>query len=147
MATTLGVIALWMQILVGLCVFGKTILGPNEQLTEGNVLDSGNGYYTKMQPDGNLVVYVSHNFVPKNHVWSSGTDGRGSSPYRLFMQPDNNLVIYDGFNNAIWQTDTDSRGTLGAYLWLQTDGNLVVYDGNGNAIWQAGSYNYDCHKN
>jgi hypothetical protein len=40
--------------------------------------------------DGNLVIYGK-----TKAVWSTGTSGRGTAPYKLVMQGDGNLVIYD----------------------------------------------------
>ena len=50
-----------------------------------------------MQGDGNLVIYGKN-----KAVWSTGTSGKGTAPYKLVMQGDGNLVIYDKNGSAIW---------------------------------------------
>ena len=50
-----------------------------------------------MQGDGNLVIYGK-----TKAVWSTGTSGKGTAPYKLVMQGDGNLVIYDKNGSAIW---------------------------------------------
>eukprot|EP00485_Elphidium_margaritaceum_P020039 CAMPEP_0202719818 /NCGR_PEP_ID=MMETSP1385-20130828/134765_1 /ASSEMBLY_ACC=CAM_ASM_000861 /TAXON_ID=933848 /ORGANISM="Elphidium margaritaceum" /LENGTH=75 /DNA_ID=CAMNT_0049383187 /DNA_START=29 /DNA_END=253 /DNA_ORIENTATION=+ len=65
-------------------------IAPGGALAQETYLRSANGaYYAKMQGDGNFVVYVSNHFVPKNALWESGTNGKGSAPYKLCMQKDN----------------------------------------------------------
>ena len=43
-------------------------------------------------------------------VWTTGTNGTDTAPYKLVMQGDGNLVIY-GKNKAVWSTGTNERGT------------------------------------
>ena len=67
-------------------------------------------------------------------VWTTGTNGTDTAPYKLVMQGDGNLVIY-GKNKAVWSTGTNERGTAPYKLVMQGDGNLVIYDKNGSALW------------
>jgi PAN domain len=59
------------------------------------------GYLT-MQGDGNLVAYDSSNGAR----WASGSNGKGTAPYRLVAQNDGNVVIYDANGVATWATNT-----------------------------------------
>ena len=79
-----------------------------------------------MQEDGNLCLYPNILFRPKECIWSSRTNGKGTSPHQLKMQNDGNLVIYDANMKATWSTGTSGKGP-GAYLVVQDDRNLVVY--------------------
>lgn len=114
-------------------------LSNGEELRENRFLVSENkAYWLVMQPDGNLVLYVSCHFHPKNAIWASGTDGKGKGPHNVFMQPDNNLVVYDGQNKATWASNTHNKRNKGeVYLVLQDDGNLVLYDKHKTALWAS----------
>eukprot|EP01022_Parablepharisma_sp_SALTPOND_P033226 TRINITY_DN88324_c0_g1_i1.p1 TRINITY_DN88324_c0_g1~~TRINITY_DN88324_c0_g1_i1.p1 ORF type:complete len:331 (-),score=-3.12 TRINITY_DN88324_c0_g1_i1:127-1011(-) len=135
----------------------SAILYEDEKLNMGDRLESTNKiYFLTMQDDGNLVVYFDHmadcldagiNFVyerpdscayPPKALWASGTNGKGTSPYRMVMQKDGNLVIYDAHNNPTWASNTYKKGSGSPYiLGMQNDGNLVIYDGKDNAIWAS----------
>ena len=92
-----------------------------------------------MQGDGNFVLYVSRHWIAKNALWSSGTCGRGTGPYRLVMQDDGNLVVYDTYGVATWASDTCRKGSKPHRLIMQDDGNLVVYDGGSAPTWASGT--------
>jgi hypothetical protein len=90
----------------------------------------------EMRGDGNLVVVKTADRQP---IWSSGTAGQGTAPYRLVMQSDGNLCIY-GTNGFVWGTGLHG-GTAPFKLVMQDDGNLVVYDKDNHFMWgsfQAG---------
>jgi len=55
-----------------------------------------------MQGDGNFVAYNSGNAA----VWASGSNGKGTAPYRLIVQNDGNVVVYDTNGVATWATNT-----------------------------------------
>jgi hypothetical protein len=61
--------------------------------------------YLELQVDGNLVVYDKY----KNPLWSAGTFGQGTKPYRLAMQNDGNVVLYDKDWKVLWNTQTWGR--------------------------------------
>jgi hypothetical protein len=58
--------------------------------------------HTKLQSDGNLVVYYSlqNNPVPLIAAWSTGTFGNSNS--RLFVQNDGNVVIRGTSDQVLW---------------------------------------------
>jgi hypothetical protein len=100
-------------------------------LTEGQRLVAANGkYYAEMQTDGNFVIY-DQNGTP---IWATGTNGRGSHPYKLAMQADSNLVVYGG-TAPLWASGPRS-GTAPYTLVMQNDANLVIYD-TSHAIWAS----------
>ncbi len=88
-----------------------------------------------MQVDGNLVLYRSRDFVSSTAVWASGTNGKGSAPFRLTMQADGNLVIYDSTNKETWASGTNGKGVGPYRLVMQNDLNCVIYDSNNRAKW------------
>ena len=91
----------------------------------------------EMQGDGNLVIYKKD----RGAIWATGTNGKGTAPYKLAMQGDGNLVIYDKNNTATWATGTNGKGTAPYKLNMQGDCNLVIYDKNNTATWEAGIRN------
>lgn len=98
----------------GLCL--KTISSVNARLI--------------MQDDGNLCVYDNSNKL----LWQSGSNGRGTPPYRLMMQTDGNLVIYDSQNKATWATGTNGMGRPPYKLKLRKDMSLEIKSATG-LIW------------
>jgi len=87
-----------------------------------------------MQDDGNLVVYDKQG----NFKWASGSNGKGTGPYRLMMQTDGNLVIYDKNNVATWATGTNGKGGEGPYkLAVTDDKNVVMSSNSNNRIWSS----------
>ena len=48
---------------------------------------------------GSGKLYVNGN---NTIVWTTGTNGTDTAPYKLVMQGDGNLVIYDKNGSAIW---------------------------------------------
>jgi hypothetical protein len=90
------------------------------------LLSKNQKYEMEMRGDGNLVVVKTADRQP---IWSSGTAGKGTAPYRLVMQSDGNLCIY-GSNGFVWGSGL--HGGVAPYnLVMQDDGNLVVYDKDG----------------
>jgi len=107
-------------------------------LQEENLLISPNNYFfLKMQKDGNLVLYKTHEFTPNNALWSSKTNNQSQGPYNLRMQEDGNLVIYDRNNKPLWASETYHKGNPPFHLKMQEDGNLCIYDQNNTATWSS----------
>jgi len=118
----------------------KDRLGMNQHITSGQYIQSKTySYITRLEHDGELVVYMNDHFHPKNALWRSKKTG-GQKPYRLVMQEDGNLVIYDIQNKDIWESGTDGKGSKGHGLVMQDDGNLVIYDGANIPIWDTNTY-------
>jgi hypothetical protein len=87
-----------------------------------------------MQNDGNLVVYEKNG----SYKWASGSNGKGTGPYRLMMQTDGNLVIYDSKDSAIWATGTNGKGGDGPFtLTVTDDKNVVMSSVSKNRIWSS----------
>jgi len=84
-----------------------------------------------MQDDGNLVIYEKNG----TYKWATGTNGKGTGPYRLMMQTDGNLVIYDSKNAAIWATGTNGKG--GNMLTVTDDKNVVMSSNSNPKIWSS----------
>jgi hypothetical protein len=84
-----------------------------------------------MQDDGNLVIYEKNGA----YKWATGTNGKGTGPYRLMMQTDGNLVIYDSKNAAIWATGTNGKG--GNMLTVTDDKNVVMSSNSNPKIWSS----------
>jgi hypothetical protein len=122
----------------------RDVLGPGQELTQGQELTSANGEYTAvMQSDGNFAVY-QHGKA----LWQTETYKRPSveEGRRIVMQTDGNLAIYDRKDQPVWDSHTDGAGRP-TELVMQDDGNLALYDGpeGGNisyavsALWSSGS--------
>ncbi|XP_008803013.1 mannose-specific lectin-like [Phoenix dactylifera] len=102
----------------------KDTLFDGQSLEVGQYLEKG-PYRFIMQGDCNLVLYVNGN----RPLWSSGTDGKGSS-CRATLQENGNLVIFSG-SDVVW-TSGSAPGPNTYRLVLQGDGNVVIY---GAALW------------
>ena len=87
-----------------------------------------------MQADGNFVIYPPVRVA----IWSSGTNGKGTGPYKLALQADGHLVIY-GSNGFVWGSGVVA-GTAPYKLVMQDDANLVIYDSKNSFIWNSGTY-------
>jgi hypothetical protein len=83
-----------------------------------------------MQDDGNLCVYDNGNKL----IWQSGSNGKGTPPYRLMMQTDGNLVIYDSQNKPTWATGTNGMGKPPYKLKMRKDMSLEIMSSSG-LIW------------
>ena len=65
-----------------------------------------------IQSDGNLVLYAKGYilFLNKcsddypNVAWASGTNGKGTGPYKLTLQDDRNIVLKDSKNETLWSS-------------------------------------------
>jgi hypothetical protein len=88
------------------------------------------------QPDGNLVVYDSNGTVK----WASGTQGKGTAPYKSVMQSDGNYVLYDANGNATWASGTQGQGSAPYKLVMKSDCNLVILDANNEIKWTSGTH-------
>ena len=105
-----------------------------DTLLGGQRITSNNGnYYLTMQTDGNLVHYSVASFNGRGRdfpLWASGTNGKGSGPYRAVMRDDGYLTIYDNNNSQIWQNPKNGPGVGPFNVVMQDDGNMVIYDSN-----------------
>ena len=111
---------------------------PGETISQCSSLRSPNGnVMLVMQSDGNAVVYDRTN---NRAIWSTGTNGRGTQPYRLVYQDDRNFVLYDGNNSALWSTRTNGQSSR--VIRMQDDGNLVIYDGFPDSAGRGGSVRF-----
>jgi hypothetical protein len=98
----------------------------------GQKLVSVNGKYeAEMQIDGNFVIYAPN----RQAIWATGTQGKGTAPFKLAMQADSNLVIYDS-KGATWASGIHKR-TAPYTLVMQDDGNLVILDKSQYIVWQS----------
>ena len=116
----------------------SNILPAGSFLKQGEFLKSNNtAYYAVLQRDGNLVVYVSRHWIPRNALWSANTSNKPPfvGPYTLSMQTDGNVVTYDKYNRVVWASQSSMKEAKSHSLIMQDDGNLVVYDGNGKPFW------------
>ena len=84
----------------------------------------------RMQADGNLVVYDAN----EKSTWSSGTNGKGTAPFKFVMQPDGNLVVYDS-SKALWASGTNGRGVGPYTAKIKDDCNFVVLDSEETQLW------------
>jgi hypothetical protein len=91
-----------------------------------------------MQGDGNLVMYDTQNWQP---LWATGTNGRGSPPYKWYMQGDGNLVIYDRNGRPIWATGTNGKGPGPFTAYITDDGNLLLIDKDKYILWNSNTIN------
>jgi hypothetical protein len=106
-------------------------LDVNEQLQEGQSLNSGSGRFRAvLQYDGNFVVYDG------NHaLWANGLNNY-FGPNHLVLQGDGNLVSYlNGTPVPLWSTRTN--GEDADRLVMQDDGNLVLYNDRDQATWSS----------
>ncbi len=119
--------------------FYDTLHGDTE-LPQGICLFSrNNAYYLKVHTDGNLLLYVSAHFVPKNIIWSSKTTGLGLGPYYLRCQNDGNLCLYDSGGVSTWSSKTWNSGLAPYHLTIQNDGNLILFDSKKENVWSSGT--------
>lgn len=96
-------------------------------------ITSHNGRYTlKVQSDGNFVLYCSG-----HAIWNTGSNGRGTAPYRADLQSDGNFVLYDAHGAAVWNSNSQGRGHGPYHVVVQDDGNTVMYDGSNNPVWST----------
>ena len=114
------------------------VIKAGSTLTSGTQTDTVTQGSVKliMQTDGNLVLYGADGAS----LWSSGTFGKGTGPYRATMQPDGNLVLYDSTNSPLWHTETYGKGDAPYRAVVQADSNFVVYDSKNTALWSSGTY-------
>ncbi|AUV58710.1 lectin [Bandra megavirus] len=98
-------------------------LQQNERLVNGD-------YYMVPQPDGNLCMYDTRN---AKAIWCSGSNKKGSAPYKLILQQDGNLCMHD-HNTTTWCAG--SNGGTGPWkATMQKDRNFCVYDSTGHSNW------------
>ena len=106
-------------------------LNVNEQLQEGQSLNSGSGrFQAVLQYDGNFVVYDGD-----HALWANGVNDY-FGPNHLVLQGDGNLVSYlNGTPVPLWSTRTN--GEDADRLVMQDDGNLVLYNDRDQATWSS----------
>jgi len=97
-------------------------------------IKSANGNHNfVMQSDNNAVIYNTTN---GDSLWTTGTNGKGTSPLSFIYQTDGNLILSDNNNKSYWASNTNGKGSTG--LIMQTDGNLVLYNGT-TPVWASGT--------
>lgn len=117
--------------------YNDTLQGETE-LHQGICLFSrNNAYYLKINDDGNLSLYVSSHFSPKNIIWSSKSGDIGKAPFYLRCQNDGNLSLYDNTGTSIWTTQTYNEGLAPYRLTIQNDGNMILFDSYNKKIWST----------
>lgn len=106
-------------------------LDVNEQLQEGQSLNSGSGRFRAvLQYDGNFVVYDGD-----HALWANGLNNY-FGPNHLVLQGDGNLVSYlNGTPVPLWSTRTN--GEDADRLVMQDDGNLVIYNSRDQPTWSS----------
>jgi hypothetical protein len=77
-------------------------------------------------------------------VWSSGTAGKGKSPYVLRLNLDGNLIIYDNvvdgkLGSILWSSNTSNIGKGPYTLSVQPDYKLVIKDSMLAIVWSSPS--------
>jgi GH18 family chitinase len=80
-----------------------------------NSVGSG-GRYAVMQPDGNFVLYNNNDFP----LWSSQTNGRGSTPYCLALFGYGHITLYDSDCTDLWHA--------GSEIKQNPDGSCVTHN-------------------
>ena len=108
---------------------GSCTSGINYGLCENKI--SSSTIDLVMQDDGNLVIYEKNG----TFKWATGTNGKGTGPYRLMMQTDGNLVVYDSKDVAIWNAGTNGKG--GNVLTVTDDKNVVMSSNSNPKIWSS----------
>lgn len=114
---------------------------PTDRLSSGSTtgyllqdqkLGSPNGKYeADMQSDGNFVIYTDK----RRAIWATGTNGKGSAPYKLTLQADGALAV-SGSDKTTW-TNAVTGKTGPCTLIMQDDGNLVLKDNSSKQIWAS----------
>lgn len=119
--------------------FYDTLQGETD-LPQGLCLFSrNNAYFLKIHEDGNIVLYVSAHFVPKNIIWSSKTKDIGVGPFHLRCQNDGNLCLYDSTGAVTWSSKTYNSGLAPYRLTIQNDGDLILFDSKNQIVWNSGT--------
>lgn len=117
-------------------IYDHSRLKSERKLFQGQCLMSqSKNYYVYLQSDGNLILYVSSHFHPKNILWTNNTAGAGLSPYFLFLQKNGNLILFDSKGKNLWATNTYENGEYPCELIMQDDGDLVLVDKNMKVLW------------
>ncbi|GAA1635552.1 ricin-type beta-trefoil lectin domain protein [Actinoplanes couchii] len=110
----------------------NTRLLANQELGEAKFLTFHNGYATRVQGDGNVVLTMGG-----QPLWSTKT----TAGVRLINQVDGNLVLRKSDGVAIWSSNTHTKGP--STLRMQNDGNLVLYRNSDGAVtWSTATYDH-----
>ncbi len=92
-------------------------------------------YKAVMQGDGNFVIYK----VGGAAIWSTGTGGKGTGPYKAILQSTGELTINDNTNKVLWVSvlSAATKGTA-PYKGVITDiGEFIIYNSSGTQIWNS----------
>jgi cytochrome c peroxidase len=115
--------------------YAAETLQVNEQLSQGQYLESSNGAFRfNLQGDGNLVLREQSS---GSALWSSKTGGQNGT--KLSMQGDGNLVLYTSANSAVWASGTNGTGVTN--FIMQGDGNAVLLTSSGTPVWDTATAN------
>ena len=127
---------------------GSPLLPPNQTMTPGQFLKSGNGRFQLiLQADGSLVIKDGASVI-----WTAD----GSQIYSRTLYPrkmreplmfviSNNGFLYDPSRRRLWIAEsthsTDKSLWYNTCMVIQDDGNLVIYDQRtGNLCWARSGF-------
>jgi hypothetical protein len=118
---------------VGLGGYGRSASIVPKRMCNSEYVDSPDGRFRlKMQPDGNLVLYMGDDL--DQSIWASGTGGKDF--YKLVTDANGELrgIGRDGGNRF----RTYTYDNAGARMMLEDDGNLVVRNPvNNQLLWET----------
>jgi hypothetical protein len=127
---------------------GSPVLPPNQTMSPGQYLISGNGRFRLLlQADGNLVITDNGAVVwiaDGNQIYSRTLYPKRMGEPLMFVIS-NNGFLYDPSRRRLWIAE--STHSIDKSLWYNTcmviedDGNLVIYDQrNGNLCWARSGF-------
>ena len=117
----------------------------NKDIFTGIGTSSPDWMNAMMQDDGNFVVYFAEGHArtgrPEGHPkWASGTNGRGTGPYKITLYSNGNLILTDKNGTELWRAPLSRSVTKEpCRLVMQDDGNLVIYDAKDVPLWASGT--------
>lgn len=123
------------------CPGNTNVFNPGTLLESGYQLDTGDEKLY-MQPDGNLVIYLSGYYGSPPALWSSGTSGNPGA-YAL-MQIDGNFVIYrqgggPDLGGALWSTRTWGRPDACGKFALDGEFEVITASPPPTTLWTSGT--------
>ena len=98
-----------------------------------SIVSKNQKYYTKVQSDGELVLYDKGN----NALWKSNSANKGVGPFYLRMHLDGNLCFYGNDDVLIWNSNTKNAGSPPYQVKMQDDGNFCLFDTTGKIVWST----------